>query len=310
MVTARVVAAPGEADLEAAAAAVAERLEPTPLVPAPALGPDVHLNLECQQPTGSFKVRGATAALARVPPGEAVVTASAGNHGLAIAWSAAAQGRSATVVVPDNASAAKLSALEALPVRLVRHGGSYDEAEQHALALDGVYVSPYNDTGVIAGQASLGRELPPAELTVVVPIGGGGLASGVGLWASACGDVRVIGVEADASPAFGHALRAGELDPIVAGPTLADGFGGNVEPGSVTFELVRDHVDAVTAVSEEQIREAIRFLARAHGLVAEGAAAVGVAAVLAGVIHADGPTVVVVTGRNIALPVLAEVLAG
>jgi threonine dehydratase len=311
----RTVAAPTREDLDAAAAAVAARLAPTPLVPAPALGDDAYLKLETLQPTGSFKVRGAVGALARTRAAP-VVTASAGNHGLGVAWAAAALGVSATVVVPETASPAKLAALEALPVALEQHGAGYDEAEAHALALadrGAVFVSAYNDPGVIAGQSTLGRELDeqlPGPVTVVCPLGGGGLGSGLGLWAAGREGARVVGVEAERSPAFTTALAAGGITPIEPGETLADGLGGNLEPGSITFELVRDHLAAVKTVSEAEIAEALRLLARANGLVAEGAAGVGVAGVATGRVERDGtPLVVVVTGRNIALPRLAAVLA-
>ena len=310
----RHVAVPTPADLDAAAAVVAERLAPTPLVAAPALGEDVWLKLETLQPTGSFKVRGGLAALARLG-GEPVVTASAGNAGLGVAWAASALGVRATIVVAETASPAKVAALEALPVTLVRHGDDYDAAEAHALTLAGAtYVSSYNDTGLIAGQASIGRELDArfrGPLTVIAPTGGGGLAAGLGLWAAqrTGGGARVVAVEAERSRAMSTALAAGELTPVVVGDTIADGLAGNIEPGSVTFPLVRDHVAAVVQVSEAEIEEGIRFLARAHGVVAEGAGAAGAAAVMTGrVASGDGPIVVVVTGRNIALPRLAAVL--
>ena len=313
----RAVAPPTPAALDAAAAVIGARLAPTPLVPAPALAPDAHLKLETLQPTGSFKVRGALAALAGAGPGARVVTASAGNHGLGVAWAAAALGVEAVVVVPETASPAKLAALASLPIEVVRHGRGYDEAEAHALALAAQgarYVSPYNDTDVIAGQATLGRELDAqlagAPVRVVCALGGGGLGSGLGLWAAGRREATVVGVEAERSPAFTAALAAGAIAPIEPGETLADGLGGNLEPGSATFPLVRDHVAAVVTVSETEIEEAIRFLARAHGVVAEGAGAVAAAGVLAGrVPRGEGALVVVVSGRNIALERLARVLA-
>jgi threonine dehydratase len=313
-VSVRAVAAPSRAELDAAAAVVAARLTPTPLVPAPALGDGVHLKLETLQPTGSFKVRGALAALSRVGAGSPVVTASAGNAGLGIAWAASVLGVHATIVVAETASPAKVAALRALPVELIQHGADYDEAEAHALSLPGVtYVSSYNDTGVIAGQSTIGRELDaqlPGLITVAAPLGGGSLASGLGLWAAHRAGARVVGVEAERSPAMSTALAAGRITPFEVGDTLADGLAGNLEPGAVTFELVRDHVAAVVQVSEAEIEEAIRFLARAHGIVAEGAGAVAVAGVLAGrVPRGDEPLVAVITGRNIALPRLAAVLA-
>jgi threonine dehydratase len=315
-VTARAVPAPTRADLDAAAAVVSEQLAPTPLVAAPGLGADVHLKLETLQPTGSFKVRGALAALTRAGAGAAVVTASAGNAGLGIAWAAAALGVRAMIVVAETASPAKVAALRALPVELVRHGADYDEAEARALELaaaGATYVSAYNDTGVIAGQSTIGRELdtqlgePP---TVVCPLGGGSLSSGLGLWAAARPGARVVAVEAERSPAFSSALAAGAITPIEVGETLADGLAGNLEPGSVTFELVRDHVAAIVQASEAELADAIRFLARAHGIVAEGAGAAAVAAVMTGrVERGAGPLVAVVSGRNIALPRLAGLLA-
>jgi len=312
----RAVAAPTQEDLDAAAAVVAARLAPTPVVAAPVLGDDVFLKLDTLQPTGSFKLRGALAALSRVG-GAPVIAASAGNHGLGVAWAAAELAMRATVVVPETASPAKVAALRALPVALEQHGADYDAAEAHALALAGrgaVFVSPYNDTGVIAGQSTIGRELEeqlPGPLTVVCPVGGGGLASGVGLWAAGRGGTRVVGVEAERSPAFTAALSAGAITPIEPGESLADGLGGNLEPGSITFELVREHVAAIATVSEAEIAEALRMLARAHGLVAEGAGGVAVAGVMTGrVARGDGRTVVILTGRNIALPQLAAVLTG
>ena len=284
-------------------------------MPAPALDADAHLKLETLQPTGSFKVRGGLAALSRAGGGP-VITPSAGNAGLGIAWAAATLGVEATVVVAETASPAKLAALEAFPITLVRHGADYDEAEAHALELaarGATYVSSYNDTGVIAGQATIGRELDaelPAPPTVACPLGGGSLSSGLGLWAAGRPGARVVAIEAERSPAFSTALAEGEITPIEVRETLADGLAGNVEPGAVTFELVRDHVGAVASVSEAEIEDAIRFLAREHGIVAEGAGAAAVAGVMCGrVERGDGPLVVIVTGRNIALPRLAAVLA-
>jgi threonine dehydratase len=243
------------------------------------------------------------------------VTASAGNAGLGVAWAAAALGVPATIVVPETASPAKVAALRALPVTLAEHGADYDGAEAHALGLSGAaYVSSYNDTGVIAGQATLGRELDaqlPGPLTVVAPLGGGSLASGLGLWAAhrPGGGAHVVAAEADRSPALSTALEAGEITPFTVGDTLADGLAGNLEPGSITFPIIRDHVADVVRITEPEIEDAIRFLAREHGLVAEGAGAVATAAVRGGhVPRGDGALVAIVSGRNIALPRLAAVL--
>ncbi len=282
------------------------------------MGADVWLKLETLQPTGSFKVRGALvaveAALAR-DAGVRIVTASAGNHGLGVAFAAAHLGADATIVVPVNASEVKLAALAHFPATVVRHGDSYDEAERHALELAArgfVYVSPYNDPDVISGQASIALELHeqlPDLASIVAPIGGGGLASGLALAASTMDGVSVRAVEAERSPAWQAALAAGEPVTVTVGPTLADGLAGNLEPGTVTFPLVQRLVAAVGAVSEAQIEDAIRFLVEHHGIVAEGSAAVAVAGVRTGRVVTGGVTAVVVTGRNLARSKLAAILA-
>ena len=287
-------------------------LPPTPLVESPELAPRALLKLETFQPTGSFKVRGALATLTRLAPGERVVAASAGNHALGVAWAATALGVEATVVVPETAAPAKLAALERFPVELLRHGAGYDEAERHALALAGEgrrYVSAYNDPDVIAGGGTLALELPEGPLTIVCPVGGGGLCAGVALWASGLADVRVVGVEAEASRAVSVAVAAGRVAPVEVGPTLADGLAGNLEPGSVTVELVRAHVAELVAVTEAEIEEAIRLLVSEHGVVAEGAGAVATAALLAGKVAVAGRPVALVTGRNMDTAVLGRILS-
>ncbi len=306
----RVVRAPSSEDVEKAVDVVASVLAPTPTVSGECV-----LKLETWQPTGSFKVRGALAALASVGADDEVVAASAGNHALGIAFAATRLGRRATVVVPATASEAKVAALRRFDITLVQHGEQYAEAEAHALELaerGARFVSPYNDPDVIAGQGTLGWELGSqcrGPLTLVCAVGGGGLASGLGLWAATRDDVRVIGVEADAAPAMAEAVRAGRAVPVDVRPTVADGIAANLEPGAVTIDLVSKHVDRLVTVSEEEIADAVRHLVRAHGVVAEGAGAAAFAAVLAGRIGpVDGRVVAVVSGRNIALPTLAGLL--
>ena len=315
----RRVAEPTVDDLRTAEAVVREGLAPTPLVAAPALGPRALLKVETVQPTGSFKVRGALAAVAQARPGEHVVTVSAGNHGLGVAQAAALLGRSATVVVPENASRAKVDRLRPFPVDLVLAGDGYDAAEAHALDLavgGGVFVSPYNDPRVIAGQRTVAVEIGGSldgPLTIAVPVGGGGLVAGVALWAAGHDDVRVVGVEAAASRAMSAAVRSGRVVDVPIGATLADGMAGNVEAGSVTVAIAARHVDAWVAVEEDELRAAMRLLAFDSGLVAEGAGAAATAAVLAGRVVDERPgarIVALVTGRNITRATLLAVLAG
>ena len=187
----RPVRVPTPADLTAAWHSVRPRLAPTPLVATP-LAPGTMLKLETTQPTGSFKVRGALAALTALPEGTAAVTASADNHGLGVAFAAGTTGRRAVVVVPRTASATKVAKLRRFGVELVAHGEDYDAAEAHALELAAgtgtQFVSAYNDPLVIAGQATIGRELQEqtsGPLTVVCPVGGGGLAAGLALYITA-----------------------------------------------------------------------------------------------------------------------------
>ncbi len=240
-----------------------------------------------------------------VEPGERVVTASAGNHGLAVAWAAERLGFDATIVVAETASPAKIEGIRRFPATLVVHGADYDEAERHGLSLDGRYVSPYNDPQVIAGAGTVGLELADAG-TIVVPVGGGGLAAGIGLVSKA----RVVGVVPERFPAMRAALDAGRLVEIEGSTTIADGLHGNIEPGSVTFELVRDHLAGVVVVPEDAILDAMRFLAREHGLVTEGAGATAVAAIRAGLVEPAERTVAIVSGRNVTPTLFASVLDG
>ena len=329
----RLVRAPSAAELTHAAALVAAHLAPTPLVPVrlpldavgegdKRRGGTVHalVKLESAQPTGSFKVRGALAAVAAyAAEGTAgrVVTASAGNHGLGVAWAAGRLGVPATIVVPVSASAAKVEALAAMPIELVQHGDDYEAAEAHALVLaadGGVFVSAYNDAHVMAGQATVAAEVVDQvgpDVTLVVPVGGGGLLAGCGLTAADHPGMRVIGAESANSPAVSAAVAAGgEVVTVPVEPSLADGLGGNLEPGSVTPAVAGPLAERFVSATEAQIAAAMRTLVTQAGLVAEGAAAVGVAALTAGDIPTDRQVVVLLTGRNVAAPLLARILNG
>jgi threonine dehydratase len=285
----RSVTAPTRTDVSAAAERIRPYLAPTPLV--------ADLKLETLNPTGSFKVRGALNALLRSD--EPVVTASAGNFGLGIAWAAQRLGRTATVVVAASASPAKIEKLRRFDIELVIEGADYDEAERHALSLPGRYVSPYNDTDVIAGAGTIALELPDAE-TIVVPIGGGGLTAGIALATGA----RVVGVVPARFPAMRVALAAGAVVQIDGDDTIADALHGNIEPGSITVDMLRGV--EVVEVTEDEIADAMRALARDHGIVVEGAGATAVAAIRAGKAPAG---VAIVTGRNVTRELYADVLA-
>jgi threonine dehydratase len=316
----REVGRPQQSHHDAAWEVVRRHLPVTPVVAAPQLGPGISLKVETFQPTGSFKVRGGLAAVSTTladEPGREVVGASAGNHGLGLAYAAAVLKARVTVIVPRLASAAKVSALQQFDVRLVLHGEGYSEAEAHALDLaareGSRYVSPYNDPDVIAGQGTIARELldqVPNLGTVVVPVGGGGLVAGVSLGLAGSG-VRVVGVESEASPSMSAAVAAGGLVPITVEPTLADGLAGNLELGSITVDIALENHLEILTVSEADIRSAMAFAAHKMGLVLEGAGAVGVAAARAGLLPPDPSgreTIILLTGRNVAPALIDEVL--
>jgi len=306
------VRVPTLSDLDIAWQTVHEILPPTPLVSSPlALG--AFLKLETFQPTGSFKVRGALAAISALPESQRVVTASAGNHGLGVAWAAARLERPATVVVPEHASPVKVGALRTYPIELVEHGADYDAAEQYALALAAAkgasFVSPYNDPLVIAGQGTIGLELDAqkdSELTIVASVGGGGLLSGLFLWSTSHPGVKVVGVESTESRGVSTAIASGRIERVAVGYTIADGLAGNPEPGSVTPEMLA--TVPIVAVDDNEIRAAMRWLFTHHGVVAEGAGAAGIAAVLAGKVEIAGQVAVVISGRNISAVRYAEAL--
>lgn len=321
----RRVRLPSAEDFHRARAVVRRHLSATPLIEAGTSNAPVWLKLESMQPTGSFKIRGAIAAASALPPGSRIVTASAGNHALGIAWASARLGIPATVVIAETASAAKRSALERLPVELVVHGEDYDAAEAHGLLLaadparDATYVSPYNDPLVIAGHASMLDEIlaqHPGDrpLSIVAPGGGGGLLAGIALRAEAAATalrpITVYGVESQRSTALSSSVRAGRWTEVEIGHTIADGLAGNLERDSITVELLAGHVAGFVTVSDGEIADTIRWLVREHGLVAEGAGAAALAAIRSGSIpNDDGDLVAIVSGRNIAMPLLASILA-
>lgn len=309
----REVSAPTPDQIDTARHLVAAHLAATPVDAGDGTVDHPALKLENTQPTGSFKVRGALAALAAAPAGIPVISASAGNHALGLTFAARKLGRAVTVVVPENASPAKVNRLRRMGVEPLLRGSCYDDAESYARELagnDGYFISPYNDPHVIAGQSTIGCELDTqmdGPLTVVCGVGGGGLASGLGLWAANRPDIRIVGVEADASTAVSSAIGAGRQVTIDVRPTLADGLAGNLEPGSITVGLIKRHVDQLVSVTETEIRAALRYLATDRGYVIEGSGAVPVAALLARKIPAKGRVVAILSGRNIALSALASV---
>lgn len=281
-----------------------------------ASGGEVFLKLETLQPTHSYKVRGATnAVLKLVEAGrrDPIVTASAGNHGRAMAFAARAAGLPLTVYVPEHAPRTKLDAIRALGAEL-RACRDYDEAErrakEHGARGLGTFVSPYAHPDVIAGAGTIGleiREEMPEIETVVASIGGGGLVSGIAI--ATGGSIETAGVEVEASTPFTTSLRAGRITGIEVGDTLADGLSGNLDPDSPTFDIVRERVQRIAVVSEAELRAAMRGVAHHERLIIEGAAAVAVAGVLSGRLPVRGRrAAIVLSGANIDLPRWSQVV--
>jgi threonine dehydratase len=296
---------PAPADIERARERLAGVARVTPVYRSETLsrlaGRDVHLKAENLQRTGSFKIRGAVNKLSTLGEAEraaGVVAASAGNHAQSVAWAAREAGIGATIFVPQDAAMAKVEATKGYgaEVRMVGRGIEDALAEARRLSEESgaALVHPYEDETIVAGQGTIGLELaeqvPEAE-TVLVPIGGGGLAAGIGLaLRAAAPGTRIVGIRA-AREAF----------------ALADGIAVK-EPGELTGPLLDEVLDDVVEVSPDGIAEAIVLLLERTKLLVEGAGAVGVAALLAGKIPGDGPVAAVLSGGNIDASTLITVL--
>ena len=304
--------APTLADIEAARARLAGVARVTPVYSSTTLsrraGRTLALKAENLQRTGSFKVRGAVNRVSTLTPEEleaGVVAASAGNHGQALAWAARRAGTNATIFVPEDAPMAKVDAARNYGAEVVFVGAGYDEAHEAAserAAAGATLVHAFEDETVIAGQGTLGLELAeqlPELDVVVVPVGGGGLASGLAIALKDLRpDVRVVGVQAASC-----APLAGETPGAF---TIADGIAVK-EPGELTRSILRERLDDVVTVTEEEIAHAIVLLLERVKLVIEGAGATPLAALLAGKIGGSGPACAVLSGGNIDPSLLIEV---
>jgi threonine dehydratase len=313
------------ADVLRARARIAPYITRTPFVRSgwlsDASGGDVWLKLESLQVSHSFKSRGAfNAVVARLERAGAaparLVTASAGNHGRALAAAAEIFRVPLVVFTPADAPQTKLAAIRRHGAELRASGRDYDDAERQALAFakdGGEFISPYNDADVIAGAATIALEMfeeAPGLDTLVVPIGGGGLISGIATVAKAIGTTcAVVGVEVEASCAFQTSMREGRLVEIVPGTTLADGLGGNPDPQTITFDFIQRLVDRIVTVSEHDLASAIAGLVESEHLIAEGAGAAAPAAVLGQRVAVRGRRVgVILSGSNIDRARLAALL--
>jgi threonine dehydratase len=297
-------------------ARVRDEIIRTPLEHSPILsrelGAQIYMKWECEQKTGSFKLRGALNKLRSLKAEQkkrGVVSASTGNHGLALSYAAKLDGVSLTLFLPENAVREKVQKIEKIGVDLKFHGHSCEQAEIHARRSADesgrVYISPYNDLDIIDGQGTVGIEIledMPEVEDVLVPVGGGGLISGIGGYLKSLKpSLKIWGVEPINSAFMKASLAAGRLVEIQEKPTLADAVAGGIEPGAVTFPLCQAYVDGILAVGERCLQTALRRLYQVHAKIVEGAGALP----LAGLMKARHRfqarrAVLVVSGANIA----------
>lgn len=309
-------------DFQRAEGIVRRFFPPTPTLEARRLsrllGADIHLKLDCFTPIRTFKLRGALVkmqSLEDIRSEAPVVTASAGNHGLAVARAARLYGRKATVVVPQAANPQKVEAISHEGATVVHHGVDYQAAFEHCLALahatGAAVVHAYDDPDIISGQGTLGLELPACD-QFLCGIGGGGLIAGVAttlktLRAGDCPGVQVIGVQPEGADSMAQSLESGRITALTQVKTMADGLGAR-HPGPWTFELAQRYVDRVLRVSDAALLEAMRVLLREERIVAEPAGVAGLAALLQNPALAKGKVVIGITGANISDEILARVL--
>ena len=304
-------------DIEAAQKNISSYAKQTPLTRSKFLSElcrgEVYLKWESQQPTRSFKVRGVTNKLLSLTPEEkakGIITASAGNHGQAVAYVAQKLGFKAKIVVPTHAPQVKVDGIRQFGAELVLFGDTYDAAEKKAKELAAqegkLYISPYNDPRIVAGHGTAGleilKDLPSVDV-VIVPVGGGGLVGGIAIAVkSQKPNVRIIGVQSTASPVMYESLKVGRIVPPHRHEryTIAEGLVGAVEKGSITFGIAQRYVDEVTLVREEWIRRAVYLLWKNEGQVVEGSGAAGVGWLMENKDLFAGKTVaVVISGGNI-----------
>jgi threonine dehydratase len=314
------------ADVYAARRRLAGRVLRTALAPSPSLaervGAPVQLKLEQRQLTGSFKLRGATNALLALPEdarARGVVAASTGNHGRALAHAAKAAGVRCVVCMSNLVPGNKVEGIRKLGAEIRIVGRSQDDAQmevERLVAEEGlVMLPPFDHRDIIAGQGTLGLELVedcPELDTVLVPLSGGGLIAGTALAVKAARpSARVIGVSMTRGAAMHSSLAAGRPVEVEELPTLADSLGGGIGLGNRwTFTMARELVDEIVLLDEAEIAAAVRHAYWQEQEVVEGAAAVGIGALLAGKIACTGPTVAVLSGRNIDMSLHQRLIAG
>ena len=292
--------------------------EVTPIVTSTRLGKNLFIKSENLQKTGSFKIRGAYNKIRMLSPEEAkrgVIACSAGNHAQGVALSATRLGIRSVICMPEGAPILKVEATRGYGAEVVLVPGIYDDAAREAKRLadeEGfTFAHPFNDPYVIAGQGTIGLEIleqvPDVE-QIVVPIGGGGLISGVAAAVKSMRpNVKVIGVQAATAPSMFVSMRSGEITTVRDGATIADGI-HVLTPGDLTFRMVKDYVDDIVTVSEDEIAAAIVALLEGPKTVAEGAGATSVAAYLFNRVDTSLNTVALVSGGNVDITTLSRII--
>ncbi|MCI6646835.1 MAG: threonine ammonia-lyase [Oscillospiraceae bacterium] len=290
----------------------------TPLNPAPTIGENVYIKAENLQLTGSFKLRGAfnkISSLTDEEKSKGVIACSAGNHAQGVALSATKNGIKSVICMPAGAPIAKVEATKGYGAEVVLVDGVYDDAAREAERLTQehgyTFAHPFNDEYVMAGQGTIALEiiqqLPEVE-QIVVPIGGGGLISGVAFTIKQLKpECKVIGVQAATVPSMYESVKNGQITTVKDGNTIADGI-HVLTPGNLTFEMVQKYVDEVVTVTEDEICAAILTLMESQKTVAEGAGATPVAACLYGKVDMSKKTVCVVSGGNVDVTTLSRIL--
>lgn len=310
-------------DIYVAQARLRPYLPPTPLLEATSLtaqvGQPVWAKLETVQPTGSFKARGALHALLTLDPAlrpQGVVTASAGNHGLGVAYAARLVGTTAHIFLGDQSSPAKQARIRRLGATVHLVPGAYEQAhhaaDEFAHQTGRPYIHAYADPVIMAGQGTLALELlaqRPDLSAVIVPVGGGGLISGMAVALKTLRpDIQLIAVQPEASPSLSRSLADGTVyEDYPAGETIADGVAGGV--GQAVVAVARaGWINQVVDVPEVRLRRALAWTVREEGWLIEGSAALPIAALLDGAVRVQGPVAVVLTGGNIAAELVMEIL--
>ncbi|MFC1477254.1 threonine/serine dehydratase [candidate division KSB1 bacterium] len=283
-------------------------------------GGNITFKYENLQVTGSFKVRGALNKLITLSDSdfdEGAVTVSAGNHALGFAFACSQRGKKGKIILPDNASPAKVETLKQFPVDCEFRGSDYDEAEQYTIKMvkekGWHFVSPYNDPAIIAGQGTIGLEILEDQSEcdcILVPVGGGGLIAGIALAAKSIRpEIKIYGIQSEASPAFKRALEAGKIVETRLQESVADGLHGNIEPGSMTFPIVHAHVEDILLVSENEIMSEFKpFIQNHHSLIEGSAAAIPAAVRKYSTFFKDRRIAGVLSGANIDVDLLKNIL--